>query len=129
MLLLQPFCCVVAIAQHAILTSCACTRYLVVCHHFHVMLALHKIWNRSAAERPMDANEVGLIISAWAHPRESHWRDGAVCNLVVLLFDFLRVWMEWQCSALMHLHPSNVDVKPKWYAARRRYSIRQHDVM
>ena len=37
--------------------------------------------------------------------------------------------MEWQCGALMHLHPSNVDVKPKWYAVRRRYSIRQHDVM
>ncbi len=61
---------IVAIAQHGILTLCACTRYLIVCHHFHVMLVLHEIWNGSAAERPMDANEVGLIISAWAHPRE-----------------------------------------------------------
>ena len=110
MLLLQPFCCVVAIAQHGILTSCACTRYLVVCHHFHVMLALHKIWKRSAAERPMEANEVGLIISAWAHPRESHWRDGAVYNLNVLLFDFLRVWQVCLC-----LPPSNYYSSWAWH--------------
>ena len=102
MLLLQPFCCRCYHCATRHLTSCACIRYLVVCHHFHVMLALHEIWNGSAAERLMDANEVGLIISAWAHPRESHWRDGAVCNLVVLLFDFLRVWQVCLC-----LRPSN----------------------
>jgi hypothetical protein len=38
------------------------------------------------SDSPVHANEEGLIIPAWQQLWKSRRRDGAVCNLVALLF-------------------------------------------